>query len=355
MVQVTQDQGVELEDELKLIIERDASGFDALRVAWNELLAQSQTHTIFLSWEWQTTWWRHWGTDELYLLHWHDEESGRLLGIAPLFIDLTTDNQRRLLLVGGVEVSDYLDIIVTPVDAAAVYANLAAWLTGPLAPAWDLFELVNVPAASPTLAAFPTHLPPQWSVVARQEDVCPLIRLPADWDSYLDLLDKHQRHEVRRKLRKIEQAPAVRWRLSAAPDDLARDVEDFIALHQLSSADKDDFMTEPMKDFFRDVAQVMAARGWLALALLSVDNRPASALFSFTWQDQWLLYNSGYDPVNFKDLSTGVVLLARCIEHAIAHGYRIFDFLQGNEVYKYRLGGRNSEVWRLTVRQPHAA
>ncbi|MFZ1238152.1 MAG: GNAT family N-acetyltransferase [Anaerolineae bacterium] len=335
---------------MKLIIERDASGFDTLRDAWNELLLQSQTNTIFLSWEWQTTWWRHWGTDELYLLHWHDEETGRLLGIAPLFIDLTTDNQRRLLLVGGVEVSDYLDIIVTPVHAAAVYASLAAWLVSAAAPAWDLFELVNLPAASPTLAAFPTHLPPQWSAVARQEDVCPLIRLPADWESYLNLLDKHQRHEVRRKLRKIEQVPTVRWWFST-PDNLARDVEDFIALHQLSSADKDDFMTEAMKDFFRDVAQVMAARGWLGLALLSVDERPAAALFSFTWQDQWLLYNSGYDPRNFKELSTGVVLLARCIEHAIETGFRVFDFMQGNEIYKYRLGGHDTEVWRLTVRK----
>ena len=88
--------------------------------------------------------------------------------------------------------------------------------------------------------------------------------------------------------------------------------------------------------------------GW---ALLSVDERPAAALFSFTWQDQWLLYNSGYDPRNFKELSTGVVLLARCIEHAIETGFRVFDFMQGNEIYKYRLGGHDTEVWRLTVRK----
>ncbi|WP_423223599.1 GNAT family N-acetyltransferase [Candidatus Amarolinea aalborgensis] len=339
---------------MKLTIDRNASGFDALRSEWNELLQTSQTNTIFLSWEWQTTWWRHWGTDELYLLSWRDEETGRLVGLAPLFVDVTSAGERRLLLVGGIEVCDYLDVIVAPENAAPVYLSLVEWLDSPGAPAWDLFELVNVPLASPTLTELRARLAARWPTDARKEDVCPIIQLPADWESYLNLLDKHQRHEVRRKLRKIEQAPNVRWWFSASPADLDRDVEDFITLHQLSSADKDDFMTEPMKAFFRDLAQVMAAKGWLALALLEVNGQPAAALFSFRWQEQWLLYNSGYDPLNFKDLSTGVVLQARCIEYAIQAGFRVFDFLQGNEVYKYRLGGQDTEVWRLTVRQPAA-
>ena len=339
---------------MKLTIDREASGFDALRGEWNEMLQHSQTNTIFLSWEWQTTWWRHWGTGELYLLSWRDEATGRLLGLAPLFVDTTSAGQRQLLLVGGIEVSDYLDVIVAPENASLIYMSLAEWLGSADAPAWDLFELVNVPAASPTLTELHARLAARWPAETRKEDVCPLIPLPADWESYLNLLDKHQRHEVRRKLRKIEQAPDVRWWLSTTPGDLGRDVEDFITLHQLSSADKDDFMTEPMKAFFRDVAQVTAAKGWLALALLSVSEQPAAAVFGFRWHDQWLLYNSGYDPLNFKDLSTGVVLLARCIEVAIRAGFRVFDFLQGDEVYKYRLGGQDTEVWRLTVRQPHA-
>jgi len=341
-------------DVVKLTIDRDVSAFDALRSEWNDLLQTSQTNTIFLSWEWQTTWWRHWGTDELYLLSWRDEETGRLVGLAPLFVELTTAGQRRLLLVGGTEVCDYLDVIVAPKNAAPIYLSLVEWLGSPDAPAWDLLELVNVPAASPTLTELCAQLTARWPTQARKEDVCPIIQLPADWESYLNLLDKHQRHEVRRKLRKIEQAPDVRWWLSDSPGELDRDVEDFITLHQLSSADKDDFMTEPMKAFFRDLAQVMAAKGWLALALLEVNGQPAAALFSFRWQEQWLLYNSGYDPLNFKDLSAGVVLQARCIEYAIQAGFRVFDFLQGDEVYKYRLGGQDTEVWRLTVRQPAA-
>lgn len=336
---------------LKLQLLRDASGFDRLRAEWNDLVGQSQANSLFMTWEWQTTWWRHWGTDELYLLAWRDETTERLVGLAPLYVETTADGRRRLLLVGGTEVSDYLDLLWLPDYEEAVFQALNAWLASPAAPAWDRLELVNVPEGSPTLDRLAEQLAQQWPTTTAVEDVCPVVELPGDWEAYLLLLDKHQRHEVRRKLRKIEQEPGARWWISHSEAEVARDVESFIDLHQLSSADKDDFMTEPMKAYFRDLAMMLHANGWLTLVTLAVDGNPASALFSMVWQGRWLLYNSGYDPVNYRELSTGIVLLAYCVQEAIRRGLRIFDFLQGNETYKYRLGGQDTRVWRLVVQR----
>ncbi len=329
---------------------RTASDFDQLRAEWNDLAGQSQTNTLFMTWEWQTTWWRHWGTDELYLLAWRAETTGRLVGLAPLYVDTAVDGTRRLLLVGGTEVSDYLDLLWAPGYADQVFQALTAWLASPLAPAWDRLELVNVPEGSPTLTRLPELLG-QGRTTVTVEDVCPVVALPGDWEAYLARLDKHQRHEVRRKLRKIEQEPGVRWWISTSDNEVARDIESFIDLHQLSSVDKDDFMTEPMKAYFRDLATMLHANGWLVLATLAVNGEPASALFSMVWQGRWLLYNSGYDPVNFRELSTGIVLLAYCVQEAIRRGTPIFDFLQGNEAYKYRLGGQDTRVWRLVAQR----
>lgn len=334
---------------MKLQLLRDASGFDQLRAEWNELVRQSQANTLFMTWEWQTTWWRHWGTSELYLLAWREEVTGRLVGLAPLYVDTTADGLRSLRLVGGTEVSDYLDLLLAPGYEEPVFQALTDWLAGSTAPAWDRLELVNVPEGSPTLDRLAELLGRQWSTTANVEDVCPIVVLPADWEAYLALLDKHQRHEVRRKLRKIEQEPEAHWWVSRSDAEVARDVETFIDLHQLSSADKDDFMTEPMKAFFRDLAMVLHTNGWLTLATLAVNGSPASALFSMVWQGRWLLYNSGYDPANYRELSTGIVLLAYCVQEAIRRGVQVFDFLQGNEPYKYRLGGQDTRVWRLVV------
>lgn len=325
------------------------AGFEQLRSEWNDLVHRSWANTLFMTWEWQTTWWRHWGSGEVTLLTWRETTTDSLIGLVPLYLDTAPDGARRLLLVGGIEVSDYLDLVIVPDYAEVVFQGLVAWLHSAAAPAWDRLELVNVPEGSPTLGRFADLAGQQWQTSAAIEDVCPVVMLPEDWEGYLSLLDKHQRHEVRRKLRKIEQESTVRWWISASPAEVTRDVESFINLHQLSSVDKDDFMTEPMKAYFRDLAAVLHANGWLVLALLSVDGNPASALFSMVWQDRWLLYNSGYDPVNYRELSTGIVLQAYCMQEAIRRDVRVFDFLQGNETYKYRLGGQDTRVWRLVV------
>jgi CelD/BcsL family acetyltransferase involved in cellulose biosynthesis len=64
------------------------------------------------------------------------------------------------------------------------------------------------------------------------------------------------------------------------------------------------------------------------------------------------VYNSGYDPSQFSHLSPGIVVTARCIEHAISLGRSEFDFLRGDEVYKYRFGAQDTEVRRLLIARP---
>ncbi|MCB0129483.1 MAG: GNAT family N-acetyltransferase, partial [Caldilineaceae bacterium] len=77
--------------------------------------------------------------------------------------------------------------------------------------------------------------------------------------------------------------------------------------------------------------------------------------FAFEYNKQLLLYNSGYDPDAHAQLSPGWVLLAYCIQYAIAVGCRVFDFMQGNEEYKYRFGSHDTRVMRIVVeRQGHA-
>lgn len=69
---------------MQLKIFTDETGFDLLRSHWNNLLTSDAANTVFLTWEWQSTWWRCLGTGDLYLLAWFDD--GRLVGIAPLYL-----------------------------------------------------------------------------------------------------------------------------------------------------------------------------------------------------------------------------------------------------------------------------
>jgi len=62
-----------------------------------------------------------------------------------------------------------------------------------------------------------------------------------------------------------------------------------------------------------------------------------------------MVYNSGLDPLNFQALSPGIVLMGWLIQRAIESKHAVFDFLRGNEDYKYRLGGQDTHVYQLCI------
>ena len=107
-----------------------------------------------------------------------------------------------------------------------------------------------------------------------------------------------------------------------------------------------------MQRFFFEAAQVLQAQGWLQLVFVEIDGQKAATLLNFDYGDAILVYNSGYDPSQFRHLSPGIVVTARSIEHAIAQGRSKFDFLRGDEIYKYRFGAQDTEVRRLLIAKP---
>ena len=95
----------------------------------------------------------------------------------------------------------------------------------------------------------------------------------------------------------------------------------------------------------------LAERGWLQLALLTVNGQPAAAYLNFDYHNRIMVYNSGLDPEAHGHLSPGIVLLARLIEYAIGCQREWFDFLRGDEPYKYDMGGQDTQVYRMEIRR----
>jgi CelD/BcsL family acetyltransferase involved in cellulose biosynthesis len=348
---------------------RDESGFEALKNEWNALLRRSQFDTIFLTWEWQTTWWQHLGRSRgpLYILAGRDGD--RLVAIIPLYA--VDDGGLVLQIVGCIEVSDYLDLIIEAGREEEVYQHFLKWLAGPDAPAWDTVDLCNQPGVSLSHTRLPALAEAAgYRTEVFQEDVCPIVALPQPddfpdgaagaWEAYLNTLDKKERHEIRRKLRRLErEAPDAVIRFvdgnGESRNDLPAAVDAFIGLHRNSRSDKHAFMTPEMRAYFRAIAEALAGKGWLQLSFLEVGGQAVASYFCFDYDGAGgrdvLVYNSGYDPAGVPQLSPGWVLLARVIEHAITLGRRHLDFLQGDEDYKYRFGGVATPVFRTIIRR----
>lgn len=330
----------------------ESGGFWALRPEWNDLVQRSYYDNLFLTWEWQTTWWKHLGEGSLLLLGFRSEDDGRLVGIAPLFLTRVEAGNSSLNLNGCRDVSDYLDLIVEAGQEETVYQALLDYLEGD-APDWDLLDLCNIPQTSQTFVKLREMARVRgYQTLVEVEDVCPIITLPDTWDDYLMMLDKKQRHEVRRKLRKADSEADTQFVIVGPDHDLRAEMQSFVDLHQLSAPEKDEFMDPSMQAFFFEVAEVLHTQGWLQLALVLMNGQKAAALLNFDYDNSILVYNSGFDPSQFRQLSPGIVVTARCIEQAISIGRSKFDFLRGDEVYKYRFGAQDTKVRRLLVAKP---
>jgi CelD/BcsL family acetyltransferase involved in cellulose biosynthesis len=320
--------------------------FEALQSEWNLLLPHNATDEIFLTWEWQITWWQTYQPGDLWIIAARDE-AGVLVGIAPWFIEHPA---RTVRTIGCVEVTDYLDVLAAPATREAFYNALADFVVAQSAN-YCRIDLCNIPEGTPTLDLLPRLLTERgFAVQVKHEDVCPFIALPQDFESYLNQLDKKQRHELRRKMRRAENVEdeTVDWYIVGPQHDLAAETEKFLRLMAASHQLKARFLQDMgNRKFFSAIIKRLAECGWLQLSFLTVDGDPAAAYLNFDFNNRILVYNSGHIPERYAHLSPGIVLLCYTIRHAIEQGRTVFDFLQGNEEYKYRMGAQDRAVMML--------
>ena len=338
---------------MKIEIYQDPRVFEAIKSReWNALLESSATNVIFLTWEWQATWWRHLTPGEMLVITFRDNDD-KLQAIIPLFLSVSNDGSRALSIIGCEDVSDYLDFIIRPEQEASLCAELLTVLTSDRVPAWDRMVLCNLPQSSTAYRVLPNlALGQRLSVNLRTQAVCPVISLPSSWEQYLSSLDKKQRHEIRRKIRRAETEAVTNWYvISHATHELVSEMESFIELHRLSSPEKNIFMDTRMHEFFSDIAVTMADRDWLHLSFIEMQGERAAGMLSFDYNGSLQVYNSGYAPDRYAQWSPGIVLLSYCIQDAIARGRSTFDFLRGEEEYKYRFGAQPNPVYELTIAQ----
>lgn len=335
---------------MKAELHTNPAVFDTLQSEWDTLLHPEDSTEFFMTHAWQRVWWKHLGRGELAVVTIRDE-SGILCGIGPWFVE-QNGGERIVRTVGCEAVADYLSILARPGFETEVFNALLNFMLSPQAPAWDAFELCNVPHDSLTLQYLP-NLAEDCGLLTQivQEDVCPVVDLPGTYEAYLESLDKKQRHELRRKRRRAEDYGVDHY-VVGPEHALPEEIDAFLELMSASTSEKAAFLEERgHREFFREMGKVMFEQGNLVLLFLTIEGQRAAAMWQFAYKDRMMLYNSGLNPSAFAALSPGIVLLTFSVEDAIQRGLTKYDFLQGEEEYKFRMGSRATTVHNLTIRR----
>src|SRR4030067_190532 len=240
----------------------------SLEKEWNDLLAMSASHVPFLRHEYITAWWQgmgggEWSHGELYIVTARAED-GRLIGIAPLFLTENRESEPALMLLGSIEISDYLDVIARPEDMPAFLEALLEHLAGDQAPACQLLDWYNLLENSSTLTALQVAAEKRgWTYTQQLLQHCPYIPLAGDWEKYICGIDKKQRHEIRRKMRRAgEYSLPVRWYITEDGSTLDQEMDSFFDLMSCDP-DKAKFLTPAMREQLHLIARVAHHAGWL--------------------------------------------------------------------------------------------
>lgn len=260
-----------------------------------------------------STWWRHRSQPDDTLLVVEDDEA-----VLPAM-------QRNgvVSFLGEADLTDYHSPLGT--ELKGVVGELAS-----LVPPGTPYRFDSMPseAAQPLTAALT-------DIGAAPEsdthEVAAVLALPDDFDTYLANIGKKERHETRRKRRRFEAAIGAPRVIRLVGDDA---VGQFARMHRESSGDKGAFMDDAMETYF---SALHREAGAVIDALVGDDDVPVAMGFGFEDTEGYYLYNSAYDPAA-RDVSPGVVLVASLIDRAIGTRHVVFDFLKGDETYKFRLG-----------------
>jgi len=315
--------------------------FDSLASCWANPSHSLRWNSPFVLPAWLKVWWQELGAGaELYLGAVRQGE--RVIGVAPLLV-----REGKTSFIGSADVCDYLDFVVAPGKEEDFFGVLLDDLKEKGINHLDLRPLRPDSTVLTHLISIAQNR--GYEVLCQPEDVSVELDLPATWDEYLAALTTKQRHEVRRKLRRLSEAGKVEHRCAEVSLGEVGDYTDtFLKLFSLSRDEKANFMTPEMESFFRSLAEAMAEIGLLRFGIIELDTLPVAMTVGFDYNDSHYLYNSAYDP-QYNSLSVGLLCKVLCIKESIEKGKKKWDFLKGDESYKYQLGGREVPLYNCQI------
>jgi CelD/BcsL family acetyltransferase involved in cellulose biosynthesis len=367
------------------LVARHVAFDDIPREAWDRLLAVTPAATPFARWTFHRAWWDAYGVTahDQYLLV-TGPDAADIRAIVPLMHrhevepdDLPTATvvrehsplcqpvagEANAVMFGASYHSDYATLLAADQDLDAASAATVTALADSHAAydgdqPWDVVDLRRLREVDPALPALESAFVAAgsgegWSVTREQEDVCPVVTVRgATWDEYLATLDKTARHEIRRKMRR---AAAVGELSIEVGPPTAEAVEDFIRLHNLRFGDRGLFPDNEggarSLRFVRRLAELERSEpdgGLMHVARVKCGQRLIFAVVAFDDGTTCFMYNGGMDPAAM-DASPGVTGGGLYLRNRIEAGRRRFDYLRGQERYKYEWGAVDEPIFRILV------
>lgn len=318
-----------------------AAALAALEPAWWRLWRAIPDASPFTSPAWLISWWRIFVPGELRTIAvWRGED---LVALAPLYLERGPYGIRLLPL--GIGISDSFDVLLESSATSLERAKPVLMQALAAEPDWECLSLEELP---PSAAALGLPCPPGCTDVLADQSASPILSLASAEDPLACLPSRK-----RRKLRMAQNRVARRDGEVRAIG--AEEVDDFLAdlgrLHgaRWRSRGEDGVLADDLVQQFHAAALPrLVAAGLARLYTLAIEDRVVGAYYGLQHGRTAYAYIGGFDP-DFAFESPGTVLIGHAIEEAARGGATAFNFLRGQEPYKYEWGAVDRWSRRRTI------
>lgn len=317
------------------ILLRWPAALDELVEQWPAVA--SAAGNIFATWEWISTWWKHFGRGRELRVAVAHAADGRPAVIVPLYVSA----RRPLTLIRflGHGSGDWQGPIHAPADALLAASTTEHMLSQMRD--WDLLLAEHVRPQQPWASRVGAS-------VARRASFPVLAFNGRSWEELLAQRSRNFRDQARRRERRLGRAHELRYRLSDE-QHLDRDMRALFRLHESRwRREASGSLAGQRQHFHLDFSRLALDRGWLRLWVMELDQRPVAVWYGFRYAGVEWYYQAGWDPA-FAAASVGFVLLTHTIRAAMQDGASAYWFLRGGEAYKARFAEEDPGVETLLV------
>jgi CelD/BcsL family acetyltransferase involved in cellulose biosynthesis len=333
--------------------------FARLEDNWNAVYDADPDAQLFMSWKWLSGWLQQIASPWLILAaRASDSASAPYVAFFPLRIQTKMENARfhNELNMAGNFAADYTGILCAPGAEHQAVPAFARYLKQMN---WARMNLDNIRLSEPRLRLLLAHFPKasfQTSEISRvgkvdgiDNNLCPFAALPPDWDAYLATLSANTRQKIRRLLKLVDEKGEYRISQST-PETIERDLNTLLQFWEIKWKPRKGNLVQPLVRSNRAMLARSFKAGLLFLPTLWKEDRPLAALATLMdpRKHTFLFYMTGRDET-FDGHPPGVILHAHSIRHAIANGFTEYDFLRGNESYKYSFGVKERRIRCVVV------
>jgi CelD/BcsL family acetyltransferase involved in cellulose biosynthesis len=336
--------------------------FVSLKTPWNALVQRS-SHTVFSTWEWCYTWWKHFGNNRRLIIL-LAEEDNKLIGIAPLMYSVHSMfglRQGKIEFIGTSPTTN-ADFIIedeqnTTIDVVTNYNDfiIQEGHESCMPLFFDYLQNLKIKWSSADLTNIPEIALSKLSQVSNNIKLahkCLYTQLPSSNETFLGNIKRKDRKEMRRYLRQIEKHGFKAELVDCSKTHLVSNgMTELFKLNQKRWSAKGlpgGFSDQRRCNFYLDIANSFSKNRWLGLYCLKLSGKTVAVMYGFKYKDKYCAYKTGMDPA-YSRFSVGNLLFLKVIEKCIQEGLLEFDFMWGTDSYKRQFAPCETSNYRAIV------